>query len=72
MYIYIYEYIPCHHMFHQRCPVSLGKRWPNWQAKWIKDKLDGNIPQGLTEAVIVKYADTSGTQRKGWGRGWGH
>eukprot|EP00434_Breviolum_minutum_P031486 symbB.v1.2.027846.t1/scaffold2885.1/size67989/4 len=28
------------------------------EAKWIKDNLDGNIPQGLREPVIVKYADT--------------
>lgn len=30
------------------------------KAKWIKDNLDGNIPQGLSEPVIVKYADTLG------------
>lgn len=30
------------------------------QAKWIKDNLDGNIPQGLSEPVIVRYADTLG------------
>mmetsp|Transcript_81792 Transcript_81792/g.100331 ORF Transcript_81792/g.100331 Transcript_81792/m.100331 type:complete len:279 (+) Transcript_81792:78-914(+) len=28
------------------------------EAKWIKENLDGNIPQGLSEAVIVRYADT--------------
>ncbi|CAK9009888.1 unnamed protein product [Durusdinium trenchii] len=28
------------------------------EAKWIKENLDGNIPQGLSEPIIVKYADT--------------
>lgn len=33
------------------------------QAKWIKDNLDGNIPQGLSEPVIVRYADTLGAPK---------
>lgn len=46
------------------------------EAKWIKDNLDGNIPQGLTEAVIVKYADTPEIKAAkamgmaGGGKGW--
>mmetsp|Transcript_5668 Transcript_5668/g.10144 ORF Transcript_5668/g.10144 Transcript_5668/m.10144 type:complete len:309 (+) Transcript_5668:114-1040(+) len=28
------------------------------EAKWLVENLDGNIPQGLTDPVIVKYADT--------------
>ncbi|CAJ1430527.1 unnamed protein product [Effrenium voratum] len=28
------------------------------EAQWIKQELDGNIPQGLSEPIIVRYADT--------------
>jgi len=42
------------------------------EAKWIVDNLNGNIPQGLAEAIEVKYAmskDQKGMMGKGCGAG---
>ncbi|CAK0809119.1 unnamed protein product [Prorocentrum cordatum] len=51
------------------------------EAKWIRENLDGNIPEGLTEPVAVRYAPTAAAPRPavtggggcggGDGGGWG-
>jgi len=44
------------------------------EAKWIVENLNGNIPQGLTTPVNVKFANPPGSKggEKGkWGGGWG-
>jgi len=53
------------------------------EAVWVKDNLNGNIPQGFTTPVVVKYANPPGSNKgkgkdggKGWtpydgGKGWG-
>eukprot|EP00448_Togula_jolla_P008041 CAMPEP_0170597044 /NCGR_PEP_ID=MMETSP0224-20130122/15485_1 /TAXON_ID=285029 /ORGANISM="Togula jolla, Strain CCCM 725" /LENGTH=284 /DNA_ID=CAMNT_0010921465 /DNA_START=54 /DNA_END=908 /DNA_ORIENTATION=+ len=46
------------------------------EATWVRDNLDGNIPQGLTSPVSVKYANSGakGTWGKSdgqWGKGDG-
>jgi len=48
------------------------------EAQWIVDNLNGNIPQGLTEPIIVRFADNPGGGKgkgdggKGdWGKGGG-
>jgi len=40
------------------------------EAKCIVDNLNGNIPQGLTDAIMVKYA-MGKDQQKGDGKGYG-
>mmetsp|Transcript_54180 Transcript_54180/g.150319 ORF Transcript_54180/g.150319 Transcript_54180/m.150319 type:complete len:245 (-) Transcript_54180:107-841(-) len=40
------------------------------EAKWIVDNLDGNMPEGLTQPINTKYANTSGG-RGGWGKSEG-
>jgi len=42
------------------------------EAVWVKDNLNGNIPQGLTTPVNVKYANPPGSKGKGkdGGKGW--
>merc|ERR1719401_199290 len=33
------------------------------EAKWLVDNLNGNIPEGMTQPIEVKYAANSGSQR---------
>merc|ERR1719229_702 len=44
------------------------------EAKWIRENLDGNIPEGLTEPVMVRYAASAAAPKPvdgGWGGGGG-
>lgn len=40
------------------------------EAKWVIKNLNGAIPQGLTSAVKVKYANSYNNQEGGWGGSW--
>lgn len=43
------------------------------EAKWIVENLNGNIAQGLTEPIQVRFADTPESKAQKWagGGGWG-
>mmetsp|Transcript_9197 Transcript_9197/g.26449 ORF Transcript_9197/g.26449 Transcript_9197/m.26449 type:complete len:273 (-) Transcript_9197:60-878(-) len=49
------------------------------EAKWVQENVNGNIPEGLTEPIQVRFADTPESKAarlaaKGWGKGgdsWG-
>uniref|UniRef100_A0A7S4R432 RRM domain-containing protein n=1 Tax=Alexandrium monilatum TaxID=311494 RepID=A0A7S4R432_9DINO len=40
------------------------------EAKWVVDNLDGNMPEGIKEAINVKFANSRGGSGGGGG-GWG-
>merc|ERR1719356_717442 len=40
------------------------------QATWFVENLNGNIPEGLTEPIICRFANDS-SQRKGYDKGFG-
>lgn len=41
------------------------------EAKWIVDNVNGNIPQGLTEPIAVKFAMSKDQKQGDGGKGWG-
>merc|ERR1719277_2562163 len=40
------------------------------EAKWLVDNLNGNIPEGLTEAVQVRFANAPGAGKGGKSKDW--
>merc|ERR1719499_1965803 len=41
------------------------------EAQWIVENLNGNIPQGLTSAIQVRFADSPESKAQKWGAGGG-
>uniref|UniRef100_A0A7S1KW41 RRM domain-containing protein n=1 Tax=Alexandrium catenella TaxID=2925 RepID=A0A7S1KW41_ALECA len=41
------------------------------EAEWIVTNLNGNIAEGLTEPVVVRFANSTKGKAKGDGKGWG-
>lgn len=39
------------------------------EAKWLRDNLDGNIPQGLTDGVTIRYVNVQGLAAEAQGAG---
>jgi hypothetical protein len=40
------------------------------EAKWLVENLNGNIPEGLTEAIQVRFANAPGAGKGGKGKDW--
>lgn len=41
------------------------------EASWIVENLNGNIPQGLSEPIVVRYADAPKSKGEGYGKAGG-
>jgi len=59
----------------KNCGAALVRMSTVDEAKWLVDNMNGNIPEGQSQPVEVKYAANSGGSGKGGGKGepvrWG-